>query len=94
MDKIDLDAIQLKYITKEKGTVYPTNEQVSEMMKEAIHQALVLASEEAKVMECYHTDKRKDIDGLEQVNIFNPNGPDSYVIVDKQSILDCEKYIV
>jgi hypothetical protein len=47
MGKIDLDAIQLKYVSRSKETVWPTNEQVREMMKEAIHQALVLACENA-----------------------------------------------
>ncbi len=48
MDNIDLDAIRLKYITKTKEVVYPTKEQVNDMMREAIRQALVLASEKAK----------------------------------------------
>lgn len=78
MDTIDLDAIQLKYINTTKDVVYPTREQVSDMMKEAIHQSLVLASEKA-ITEIIPTS-----DGYECWDVTG---------VDKQSILDVAKLI-
>lgn len=76
MDKIDLDAIYTKIMGGNTSTTYPSR--VKDMMKEAIHQALVLASEKA-ITDGIPT----DICGTWEITGVN-----------KQSILDVENLIV
>lgn len=77
MDKIDLDAI-LQQEYKLDGPIF--SDRIKRCMKEAIHQALVLASENATIKGEY----KIAIEG---------NGFTEHT-VDKQSILDVEKLIV
>lgn len=89
MDTIDLDAI-----IKDAGAFSTHGQQMKWAMKEAIHQALVLASESAKL----------EIEYYKSVTMHNRTGIDikyddskhfaEKVFVDKQSILDIEKLIV
>lgn len=82
MDKIDLDAIIHEFGDGRPGT----NFHLKNCMKEAIHQALTLASEQAQIQRT-RASARKDpssgmfIDPLE-------------LVVDKQSILDIKNLIV
>lgn len=72
-DIIDLDAIQLKYISKEKSVVYPTKEQVRDMMTEAIRQALEIASRKARMdyTGLGHSDRPTDISKESILNVIN-----------------------
>jgi hypothetical protein len=83
MDKIDLDAIINAH--PKFGLFNPTGtigEDIRAMLKEAIHQALVLASEKAQVYYAKHD------------STTQPGTISITVKVDKQSILDVEKLIV
>lgn len=88
MDKIDLDAIIKEFrpnsIYVGDYTAFFARVDVTKLMTEAIHEALVLASEKA-ITERYPIDPKK-------------NSSSSYnnmdIRVDKQSILDIEKLIV
>ena len=93
MNTIDLDAIINTVSPFANPTIHFTRKDIKSLMLVAIHQALVLASEEAKVKEVFEDSKRKTYDGLDSVHIHNPNGSDSDVSADKQSILDVEKLI-
>lgn len=84
MDKIDLDAIFRDVSAKPLPNVNKVPQSYYKvMMKEAIHQALVLASEKAKTKQV-----RKKYE--------DTKGDYYYIadIVDKESILDIEKLIV
>jgi len=75
MQTIDLDAI----IDETNWLGSKSREVAKELMKKAIHQALVLAAENAKC--------------IDEGNIGGDGEWHSYYIVDKQSILDTEKLI-
>ncbi len=60
------------------GNMEMTHEEIKLAMKEAIHQFAVLVSEKAKVKQEWYGNT-----GSEEVDY----------VVDKQSILDCEKFI-
>lgn len=54
MDKIDLDAIiNMEVVSPQRNSFTATRTNLHNLMKEAINQALVLASENAKVDEQY-----------------------------------------
>lgn len=97
-NKIDLDAIITDHCSQpfmdEEGCMVVIAEGMRDALKEAIKQALVIASEKAKVKEVSESSTRAIYDGLDSVRIYNPNGPDSHVSVDQQSILDVNDLIV
>jgi hypothetical protein len=76
MEKIDLDAI-IDGVYKSRGDYSYSREAIKSMMRRAIHQALVLASEKATATSVFeHYDHNSQI-----------------AIVNKQSILDVERMI-
>lgn len=93
MDKIDLDAI-IKHMEDIREEFTLDNSFVKVCMKEAIHQALVLASEKATIQQINPHTREVQYEGLESYYFNNPNGPDEEITVYKQSILDIETLIV
>jgi hypothetical protein len=74
---IDLDAI-INTVTLNDDTIHFTRKDIKSLMKVAIHQALVLACENAR------TKTQGNSDGYEYWE---------FEVVDGQSILDVEKFI-
>lgn len=83
MDKINLHSIRMNVLGRINPHWTPA-ELADECMKEAIHQALILASEKAKI-------KNETIDVNLNSSIMINN---MKIVVDKQSILDVEQLII
>lgn len=100
MDKIDLDAIinnnRTALTNRSLDSVLgsrPYSKMLREVMREAIHQALQIASENAKLI-THHTmhPKGYPYGMVNQQPDVDLN--DQYIIVEEQSILDVEKLII
>lgn len=96
MSKIDLAAIMANHKLGIKVPIENFSflrKQVKDMMKEAIHQALVLVTKEAKVTTSDTMHPKGYPYGMVNQKP-NANEEERYFRVDEQSILDVEKLIV